>query len=157
MRYFIVILLSLYSLANVPSYNDLCKSMSEVENFKSSECDGSNIKSPMGEFVSATKDYKQKDKFIEVSIMSGNMAATAWMPFVMGVSIETNDTIIKIDKINGFKAGINFNKKDKSGAIVLKLSDDAVVSFNFEKMKLDEVLEIVKKYDVKKIKKLFKK
>jgi len=69
--------------------------------------------------------------------------------------MENDEMLMKIQKIDGFDVGINYDKKAHSGVVVVQLTQNALLAFNFENMDWQAALEEAKKFDWKKLRSLF--
>jgi len=141
---------------NLPEYRALCEQLPHLKGWQEQKCEGMKMANPMiGEMVTASKSYSQGDRSLEVSVLSGMQAMMAWAPYQTGTMIETDESLMKVEKIDGFAVGIGYDKKDKGGAIVVQLAPNAVLVVNYEKMGWKEALKAAKRFDWKKLRGLF--
>ncbi len=143
---------------NLPSYKELCRHLQDLSGWQAEDCDGMNINTPMGEMVSAQRPYSKGDKSIEIAIFYGMQAANYWAPFTYQMEMDSNDEYMKTTVIDGFPVGIDYHKKDHSGAIIVCLENKtptniAIFVLNFNNMHWKEALKIAKQFDWKAIKK----
>ncbi len=160
MRRVLLLLLLTFGLhavaANLPGYDVLCQQLPQLKGWKATKCDGMKMTNPIfGEVVTASKTYTKGDSSLNVSVLSGMQAMMAWAPYQTGTMIETDESLMKVEKIDGFAVGIGYDKKDKGGAIVVQLAPNAVLVVNYEKMRWQEALKEAKRFDWKKLRTLF--
>ena len=82
------------------------------------------MEGPQGRVVAATRSYKRGNQSLTATIMVGNSTVMAWAPFQTGMTVETPEVLIKTISYKGLKAGINYDKKEKGGGIVIQLSTE---------------------------------
>ena len=151
-------LTTLLALAgNLPSYQELCDVLEAPAGWTAAgECEGMKMNNPMmGEMVTASRTFTEGEKKLELSVISGMQAMGMWAPFMTGMEMETNDELIKIEKIEDFEVGISYDKREKSGGIVVRLGSNAIIAGNFENMNWEEALDAMRKIDWKKLQELF--
>jgi hypothetical protein len=151
----------------VPSYKSVCKYLVSVEGWQAEKCSGSNFEGMNGKkLVSAERDYKNNDKKIELTVVSGMGVAASWAPFATGMTIETDKEIMKIYTYNNYKIGVSYDKIEHSGSVIVPLlSADklkkeaafAVLGANYENMDYKEAVDFIKNFDFKALEELFRK
>ncbi len=140
------------ALAGVSGYQDLLKFLPNLPGWTAEKPEGMTMDSPQGKMITATRNYKQGDKSLSATIMVGSSATMAWAPFQTGMTMETPEVLMKATTHKGFKVGINYLKKEKSGGIVVQLSNqNPTVAFvvNFESLDYNEALKILDNFDLK--------
>jgi hypothetical protein len=110
--------------------------------------------------VTAERHYEKNGSTITVSIISGVGAYSAWTPFSMGITLDSPDTFMKTLSLKGYPAGVNHNKKDGSGVVVvlIKAADTNSVALvlDYKGISPDEAISLVKRFPFKKIEGAFK-
>jgi hypothetical protein len=142
----------------LPDYHEICKRLPTISGWQADECSGMKASGPMmgGEMVSAERHYGNGDESLDVTVVSGMQAMMMWAPYSSGFQMESDDQMMKVEKIDGFSVGIGYDKKEKSGGIVVQIAPNAVLAGNFENMDWKEALEVMKKIDWKSLAALFK-
>ena len=110
--------------------------------------------------ITATREYGNGDKKIEVAILIGMQTMGAWNPgYQEGFKMETTDTLMEVKKINGFPVFYTYEKDEHSGAIMVlvqealnKPDSGAVFLFNFKGLKIEEAHKVAQEFNWKKIK-----
>ncbi|RLD98897.1 MAG: hypothetical protein DRI91_02085 [Aquificota bacterium] len=136
----------------VSGYQDLTRFLVNLPGWTAGGPEGVNMEGPQGKVVTATRSYKRGNQSLTATIMVGNSAMMAWAPFQMGMTVETPEVLIKTISYKGLKAGINYDKKEKGGGIVVQLSTQnptAAFVINFEAMDYNEALKLLDHFDVK--------
>ncbi|WP_456322566.1 hypothetical protein [Hydrogenimonas sp.] len=159
MKKFIMVLALAASIAlagNLPDYKDLCRELGEIPGWSLTKCEGMKIVNPMmGEMVTAAKTYTKGDARLDVTAVSGTQAIMMWGPYAAGTTMENDEAFVKVEKIDGFNVGISYDKKERSGSVIVQLSPNAVLAGTFENMNWKEALKLMKKIDWKRLSKLF--
>ncbi len=140
------------AMAGVSGYQDLAKFLPDLPGWTAEKPNGMTMDSPQGKMITATREYKLGDKTFSATIMVGSSATMAWAPFQTGMTMETPEVLMKATTYKGFKAGINYLKKEKSGGIVVQLSvhnPTAAFVANFEGMDYQEAMKILDNFDLK--------
>ncbi len=141
---------------DLPDYKSLCNAIGKIEGWSATKCEGMKMLNPMmGEVVTAQKSFKKNGKLLDLSVISGMQAMMMWAPYSAGTQIESDEALVKIEKIDGFNVGITYDKKSDSGGIVVQIAPNAVLVANFEKMSWKEALKLTEKIDWKRLKRLF--
>jgi len=159
---FYALMFSISSFAEgLPSYKVVCKNITDIPNWTGSECSGMNESgTPMGDIVTASRDYEKKDKAFHVSVISGMQAMASWMPFATNINIETDENVVKTLTIQDYRAGLSYDKKEKSGGIFICLKTEnnqckVIFGTSFENMKYEDALDLIKNFDLKSISGIF--
>ena len=147
-----------------PNYSTICAQLEEIPGWNSDKCEGVNVQgTPMGNMVSAQKRYIKGNKQVDVAVFSGMNAMGMWAPYQNNMQVDSTEQFIKVTKINGYNVAISYEKKNKTGGIVIGFNSkknpgmvDAVLVFNFSNMHWKDGLEFAKKFDWDKIRELFK-
>jgi len=136
----------------VSGYQDLTRFLVNLPGWTAGRPEGVNMEGPQGRVVTATRSYKRGNQSLTATIMVGNSAMMAWTPFQTGMTVETPEVLIKTISYKGLKAGINYDKKEKGGGIVIQLSTrnpNAALVVSFEAVDYSEALKILDHFDVK--------
>ncbi len=151
----------------IPSSKEVCNLIVNVDGWSATQCSGSNIKTMNGiRMVSVEREYKNGDRNIGVTVLSGNMAVMGWAAFSQGISMESDKELVKIIDIGDYKMGVSYNKIDHSGSIIVPLLKTkelqkeqafAVIGLNFTNMNYKEAIEFVKNFDFELLEALFRK
>lgn len=156
-----VTLLSVQSFGQMPEYVELYKYLINLPGWKAVEPTGMNMSGPMGEMVTAQREYKNGTKALTAQILSGTQAQGVWAPFTTGMTFDTPDAFMKVTEIKGYHIGISHDKKENSGGIVVPLKDvksKVFVTFvlSYEGMSYQDALTIAEKFPWKEMEKAFK-
>lgn len=136
----------------VSSYRDLTRLLPELPGWVAEKAEGVNVEGPRGKMITAARNYKKGNQRLTATIIVGGSAMMAWTPFQGGMTVETPEILMKTTSYKGLKTGINYNKKEKSGGIVVQLSPQnpaAALVVGFEAMDYSEALKILDQFDVK--------
>ncbi|WP_035586596.1 hypothetical protein [Hippea jasoniae] len=168
---FLAVFVAIFSLSvstlaySLPKYQAICERLGELEGYTVvDKCSGMNMQGNMGEMVSAEKNYansEDKEKYFGVTVLGGGQAMMMWMPFMTHMTVETDKELVKVVDIDGLKAGINYDKQENGGSLVVCLSKTpqsgchAIFGVEFKNMDYKEALDLLKNFDLKSIESLF--
>ena len=104
--------------------------------------------------INATRQYRQGGKELTAMVMVGNQAMTQGS--MQAMKAETTEGKMSISTIGGFKVQSHYNKNDKSGVVIVDLSQNqqqgAMFTFVFEGLSEKEGLDTAKKFNWKAMK-----
>ncbi len=136
----------------VSGYRGLVKFLTDLPGWAGEKPDGMTMDSPQGRMITATRNYKKGEKTFSLAILVGGSATMAMAPIQMGMSMETPEVLMKTISFKGFRAGVNYNKKEREGGIVVQLSTQnppAALVVNFHAMDYRDALDLLDHFDVK--------
>ena len=143
--------------AALPASAQLCQQLVDIPGWQAAQCEGTKANnSMMGEFVSATRTYTRGDESLHVTVVSGIQARMMWSPYAAGTQVENAESLVKITKIKGFPVGITYDKRNRSGGIVVQLGFQAVMAAEFEQMDWQSALKTLQALDWKAMQALFR-
>lgn len=147
----------------MPPYKVICSALEDQSGWRAEPCEGMNMQgSPMGDMVTANRSYTKGNKKIDVMVIGGMNAMGYWAPFQANMQVDSSEQFVKLTQIKGFNVGISYEKKQKSGGVVIAFESKdapgttrAVMVFNFTNMGWRDALCFAKKFDWEKIRRLF--
>ncbi|AZV47080.1 hypothetical protein C3L23_07275 [Nautilia sp. PV-1] len=135
---------------------NLCSLLPDnIGNYSSYEkCKSVNIQTDTVKGEQAYKEYKKNNKNISLQILKGGPSYQFISVFSMPLTVNTDETFISTTTCKKLKCAVTYAKKEHNGIIVVMLDKKipAVLVFTFENMKPDEVVKILNKVDIQKIK-----
>ncbi len=145
----------------LPSYTKLCGMLKDLSGWKAEECTGLNASNPMGDMASATRTYTKDDMELEVNLILGSaaMAVAGPMAFQQTLEVNSPEEYLKITNVDGFRVGIQYDKKNHTGSVAIFLRDFprnmdpasanqmALLVVNYQNMGWKEALSWAKKFD----------
>ncbi len=151
---------------NLPSYRELCKNLVDLSGWKAEECTGLNATNPMGEIASATRTYTRDKQELNVQLVLGAaaMAAAGPLAYQRSFEMDSPEEFIRITTIDGFRVGIQYNKKTHSGSVGVFLTEPpktmdpasisqmAILVVGYQNMDWKEALSWAQKFDWKSLK-----
>ena len=131
--------------------------LTDLNGWKAQKANGMSMNMAGMNMLSATREYSKDGKTVSALIMKGNAAMLmGGAQGMQTMSTETEDAIMNIKTINGFKVQTVYDKKDGSGVISVFLtsgrSTGASFSFNYSGISQKEALRLSKKFDWNKMK-----
>ncbi len=100
----------------------------------------------------ASRHYTKGNKVFDVGVLCGSAAKGAMVPIQMGINTDTPEVHMETTTYRGFKAGFNYQKKEKRGAAVIQLSTSnppAAFVVEFQGMDLREARGLLDHFDMK--------
>ena len=151
-------LLFISNVALGASYQALFPYLIDLPGWSGSEPTGMNMEMSGMTMVNATRNYNKGNKELTVVIMIGNQAFGFNPAATGGMKVETSQGKMDFKTIDGFQVQTIYDKEDNSGAVTVILQDagGALFTLTFEGLKEDDALNIVQKFDWKKIQKAAK-
>ncbi len=143
----------------LPKYSELYGLLIDLQGWEAEKPTGSNMSSPMGDMVTAERTYRKDRAELHAQFVGGSTALAYFMPFATGITYEDPEQLYKTITIEGFPSGVNYNKKEHSGVVVVRLSSDqaptpAVFVLNYSNISYEEAVEIARRFPLKRASKL---
>ena len=111
--------------------------------------DGMSMQMSDTSMTTATRDYERGPAQLHASVVIGQAAEGALAPIQTGMKLQTSEGHMITDTMRGMPVLKTFNSKDKSGALLVALSKNAMFSFAYEGVTEDEALQLAEKFDWK--------
>jgi len=132
----------------------------ELPGWEGNEAEGFDMSASGARAVMASRSYESGDKSLDVTILFGIQAQTAWNPgYKEGFKVENPGGVMEVRRINGFLAYYTFDNSDTSAGVVVLLHEGpqgsdtgGVLVLSFEGVPLDDALKIAQRFDWKKMK-----
>ncbi len=144
----------------LPRYSELYPFLVDLKGWKAGAPTGMNMAGPTGEMVTAERRYERAGASLTASIVSGVGAYSAWTPFSMGITLDSPDTFMKTLSLKGYPAGVNHNKKDSSGVVVVLIksaeTNSVALVLDYQGIGPEEAISLAKRFPFKKIEGAFK-
>lgn len=109
--------------------------------------EGMSMQMSDASMTTATRDYERGTAQVHASVVVGQAAEGALAPIQTGVNVQTTEGHMITATIRGMPVLKTFNTKDKSGALMVALSKDAVFSIAYEGVTEDEALQLAEKFN----------
>lgn len=123
----------------------------DLDGWQGKKADGMTMDMPNASMTTATRDYRRDAAQVHASVIVGAAATGALAATRAGMNIETTDGHVISTSMNGLPVTKTFNIKDKSGSIIVALTDNAMFSFSYNGITEDEALPLAQKFDWKAI------
>lgn len=120
----------------------------DLDGWQGKKADGMALEMTGNTMISAQRDYARGPARFHAQVLVGT-AAQAALAGMQSVNLETSDGRLSTSTIDGLKVTQTANFKDKSGAIMVALSDNAMLSFSFSGLPDTEALALAKKFNWK--------
>ena len=121
----------------------------ELDGWRADKADGVSMQIPGHSVDTATRKYTRGDATLDAQIIVGPAAQGLLAPMQAGIKVETSEGRMSTSTVDGFNVMRTYTIKDKSGAIVVALADNAVFSFSFHGITDEEALTLARKFNWK--------
>lgn len=129
----------------------------DVVGWQARDAEGMSMDMGGMKMINATRSYKHDAKELDAVIMVGANAMTH-QGELQEMSTETSDGIVKVAKIDGFMVQSVFDKKAKSGSVIIFLGQSrmsgAVFTMTYKGISMDDAMDIAGKFNWQKMKKV---
>jgi hypothetical protein len=135
--------------AQMPGYAELTGLLVDLDGWEASNATGMNMSGPMGDMVNAMREYEKDGGIISAQIIVGGVAQGTWAPFAAGYTIDSPEVLVKSLDVSGYHVGINHDKKENSGAVVVLLNTQktpGIFVLTYEKLDYKEALSLAQKF-----------
>jgi hypothetical protein len=99
--------------------------------------------------ISATREYQRDAARLHAAVVTGPAAQGGLAMIQSGMKLETADAHMSTDAVDGFKLARTYTVRDKSGAILVGIADNALFSLSFNGVAEDEAFALAKRFDWK--------
>jgi hypothetical protein len=123
----------------------------DLDGWQGKKPDGVSMEMPGNNMITAAREYQRGGARLHVQILIGPAAKGALALTQAGTNIETSDGRMNRSIIDGLRVTRSSNFKDKSGAILVALGENGLLSVSFKGIPDDEALTLAKKFDWKAI------
>ncbi|MCP4615114.1 MAG: hypothetical protein GY844_01630 [Bradyrhizobium sp.] len=121
----------------------------DLSGWQGKKADGMSMQMSGASITTATRDYERGPAQLHVSVVIGPAAEGALMPIESGMKMQTSEGHMITDTMRGMPVMKTFTIKDKTGALMVALSKNAMLSFGYEGLTEDEALQLADKFDWK--------
>ncbi len=148
-------LVAMAGLIFAGSFRDLYPYLVDLPGWQAGKPEGSRVSLPMVKMVQAQREYTRGEATLKVTIVKGSGVALNkwWGPFAVNLEYEDESGWRKLKTIKGFPVGLQYNKEDKSGSVMVNLkSGESTVGLlvvEYSKISPEEALKIAEKFDWK--------
>ena len=132
-----------------PAFKRLLPYLIALDGWEGQKPDGLSMDIGDKSMTTATRAYRRGSDQLHLSIVVGEAAKGAMAPILMGMNVETAESHFLTTTIAGFKAVKNYAAANKSGAVLIALADETLLSLAYERVGEDEALSLVQKFDLK--------
>jgi hypothetical protein len=123
----------------------------DLQGWKGNKPDGVSMEAGGTSMVAATREYERGDARLNAQVMIGSAAQGALATIASGMKVETSEARMSTSTIDGLQVATTFTKADKSGAILVALGTNALLSFSFNGVAEEEALALARKFNWKAI------
>jgi hypothetical protein len=135
------------------NFKDFTPLLVDLSGWQADAPQGMTMDASGGSITTASRHYSNGDNTLDASVMTGAAATGPLVEISSGMKMETADSHMLPDTIAGLKAFKVYDLKNKSGTLMIALSDQAVFVFNYTNISEDEALQLATKFDLSAISK----
>jgi len=134
-----------------PAFQRLTPFLIDLDGWQGKKPDGMSMEMPGGSMTTATREYDRGPARLHASDVVGQAAIGALAPMLAKMNITTAEGHMLTDTMHGMQVMKSYTTAQKSGALLVALDKDAMVSFSYNGMTEDEALALAEKFDWKAI------
>ena len=123
----------------------------DLDGWEGKKPDGMSMEMTDIRMTTATRDYQKGPAQVHASVTLGQAAAVALAPLTTGMNIQTSEGHMLTATMHDMPVMKSFSSKDKSGALFVRLGEDAVFTFSYDGITEDEAMPLAEKFDWKAI------
>jgi hypothetical protein len=123
----------------------------DLDGWQGKKPDGMSLEMPNASMTTATRDYVRGPAQAHATVMMGQAATGALAPIESGMNLQTGDGHMVTSTMHDMKIMKTFNIPQKSGALMVEVTKDAVFSFSYSGITEDEAMALAEKFDWKAI------
>jgi len=123
----------------------------DLPGWQGAKGDGMTMEAGDGEMTVVSRRYQKDSANFEAGVIKGAAAVGAMAPLNAVMKVETAEMHMLTGEIAGFNALRSYNNADRSGAIIVKLADDAIFNVNYRQISEGDALALASKFDWKAI------
>lgn len=126
----------------------------DLKGWEADPAGGMTMDMGSSKMINAARDYRQGDKKINAMVMLGNQAMTQGS--MQAMKTENAEGKMSISTIDGFKVMSQYNKTEKSGAVIVYLNQEqqqgAIFTLVYQGLTEEEGLKAAKNFNWKEMK-----
>jgi len=150
----VVILTFFASTGMAADHTLLTPLLVDLKGWNAEPAGGMTMDMGSSKMINAVREYRQGGKQLNAMMILGNPAMTQGS--MQAMKTETAEGKMSISTIDGFKVQSYFSKMDKSGAVMVHLSQNqqqgAMFTLTYEGLSEEEGLNLAKKFNWKEMK-----
>jgi ABC-type sugar transport system substrate-binding protein len=151
----LVLILTFFAAKGVAAdHTQLTPLLVDLKGWKADPAGGMTMDMGSSKMVNAAREYRQGDREINAMVMLGNQAMAQGS--MQAMKAENAEGKMSISTIDGFKVMSQYNKTEKSGAVIVYLSQQqqqgAMFTLVYKGLSEKEGLETAKKFNWKEMK-----
>jgi hypothetical protein len=123
----------------------------DLDGWQGNKADGVSMEMPGNSMTSAKRDYTRGSSQLHVSVVTGPAAAAALAPTRAGMNVETSEGHMVTTALNDFPVTKSYNIAQKSGAFLIALGPNALLTISYNGISEDDALALAGKFDWKAI------
>jgi hypothetical protein len=151
----VVILTSFAATGVAADHTLLTPLLVDLKGWNAEPAGGMTMDMGSSKMINAAREYRQGDKELNAMVMLGNQAMTQGS--LQAMKAETTEGKVSISTIDGFKVTSHYSKTEKSGAVIVHLTQSqqqgAMFTLVYEGLTEEEGLRTAKKFNWKEMKK----
>ncbi len=143
------LLLPHFAMSADQPFQRLLPLLVDLAGWQGKKPDGMSMQMSDTSMTTATRDYERGTAQVHASVVIGQAAEGALAPIQTGMKMQTPEGHMITDTMRGMPVMRTFNAKDKSGALIVGLANNAMFSLAYEGLSEEEALQLADKFDWK--------
>jgi hypothetical protein len=121
----------------------------DLPGWKANKPDGMAMEMAGSSMVTATRNYERGSAKVNVSVLMGAPAQGALAATNSGLKLETGDLRMSTATVDGMQVSKTYTISNKTGAILVALTNNVVLTLSYNGVNEDEAMGLAKKFDWK--------
>jgi hypothetical protein len=139
------------SRANAQDFQKFVPLLVDLPGWTGNKAEGFAVQMAGASVVTASREYKRDGATLNASIVGGAPAQGMLAQIQSGMKLETAAMRMSTSTIDGFGVFRTLQVKDNSGAILVAIGSNAVLSLGFKGVPEDEAFGLARRFDWKAI------
>ena len=121
----------------------------DLPGWKAAKPDGMAMEMAGSSMITATRNYERGTAKVNVSVLMGAPAQGALAATNSGFKMETSDLRMSTATVDGMQVSKTYTISNKTGAILVALTNNAVLTLSYNGVDEEEAMGLAKKFDWK--------
>jgi hypothetical protein len=139
------------SPARAQDYQKYVPFLVELPGWSGKKAEGVAMQMTGVSMITASRAYQRDSSTLNAQIINGTAAQGMLGAIKSGMKLETAEMHMNTGDLDGFTVARTYQVKDKSGAIMVALGANSVLTISFKGVPEDEALTLARRFDWKAI------
>ena len=132
-----------------PAFKRLVALLVDLPGFEGRKADGMSLEGGEGRLTTASRFYVRDSASLHVTVLSGPTAASPLGALDDSLKVETATGHVTSGEIDGFRVMKTYNSEQKSGALLIGLDKETMLTVDYRALEEDEAVALARRFDWK--------